>query len=143
MALASWPARPGRKVPAHSKPGLATAEREWSVAGRVAFPPFQNPRPLPGDGWRPAALTLTLGEPAHSSCRVGSARRRGSQRERDQHRGVRTAVPPVAEGTAPVRRTRGAGAFARRSGVWLSLLRHSPARPGTPGRDDARVAVAA
>jgi hypothetical protein len=25
---------------------------------------LQNPRPLPGDGWRLAALTLTLGEPA-------------------------------------------------------------------------------
>src|ERR1700691_5170583 len=92
---------------------------------------------------RTAALTLTLGEPALSPCRVGSARRRGSQRERDQHRGVRTTVPPFAEGTPPLRQARGAGAFARRSCVWLSLLRHSPARPGTPGRDDARVAVAA
>src|SRR5580658_10757214 len=109
----------------------------------AAFPPLQNPRLLPRDGWRPAALTLTLGEPAHSPCRVGSARRRGSQRERDQHRGVRTAVPPVPEGTAPLRRTRAAGAFARRSGVWLSLLRHSPAGGGTPGRDAAPVAVAA
>src|ERR1700677_1168023 len=92
---------------------------------------------------RAAALTLTLGEPAHSPCRVGSARRRGSQRERDQHRGVRTAVPPVTEGTAPLRRTRGTGALARRSGVWLSLLRPGPARAGAPGRDAAPVAVAA
>src|SRR6202041_3202111 len=81
-----------------------------------------------GAGRRP--LTLTLGEPAHSPCRVGSARRRGSQRGRDQHRGVRTADAPVAEGTAPLRRARGAGAFARRSGVRLSLLRPGPARTG-------------
>src|SRR5690348_2241951 len=52
-------------------------------------------------------LTLTLGEPAHSSCRAGPARRRGSQRERDQHRRVLTTVPPFTEGTAPLRQTRG------------------------------------
>jgi alpha-1,2-mannosyltransferase len=99
--------------------------------------------PLPGDGCRPTALTLTLGEATHSPCRVEPARRRGSQRERNQHRRVRTTVPPFTEGTPPLRRARSAGAFARRSSVWLSLLRHSPARRGTPGRDAAPVAVAA
>src|SRR5690348_12164504 len=100
--------------------------------------------PLPDRPEGPVpALTLTLGEPAHSSCRVESARRRGSHRERNQHRGVRTTVAPFAEGTSPVRRTRGAGARARRSGERLPLLRHGPARPGTLGRDDAPLAVAA
>src|SRR6516162_5947363 len=98
------------------------------VAGRVAFPLVAEPPPLLGVGCRPAALTLTLGEPAHSFCRAGSARRRGSQRGRDQHRRVRTTVAPFTEGAPPLRRTRSAGAFARRSGVWLSLLRHGPAR---------------
>ena len=53
VALASRPARRGWKVPAHPKPGLATAELSCAsrnVAGRVAFPPLQNSRPLPGDG---------------------------------------------------------------------------------------------
>src|SRR5579864_5738349 len=104
--------------------------------------PRRPPR-TPAPWYGLTALTLTLGEPAHSSCRAGPARRRGSQRERDQHRGVRTTVPPFAEGTSPLRRARGAGAFARRSGVWLSLLQHSPARGGTPGRDATPVAVAA
>src|SRR6266851_2804833 len=96
-----------------------SASSSWNVAGRVAFPPLQNPRPLPGDGWRPAVLTLTLGEPADSSCRVEPARRRGSQRERNQHRRVRTTVPPFTEGAPPLRRTRRAGARARRSGKRL------------------------
>src|ERR1700751_2540354 len=91
----------------------------------------------------PGALTLTLGEPAHSSCRAGSARRRGSQRERDQHRRVLTTVPPFTEGTAPLRQTRGACAFARRPGKRLPLLRHGPARRCALCRDDAPVAVAA
>ncbi len=65
---------------AHPKLDLATAERELSVpkvAGRAACPLLQNPPSLLGDGWRPTALTLTLGEAAHSYCRVESARRRG------------------------------------------------------------------
>src|SRR3984885_9768410 len=121
MALANWPARPRAEVPATRSPALL----------------------LPRDGCRPTVLTLTLGETAHSSCRVEPARRRGRKRGRDQHRRVRTAVPPVTEGTPPLRRTRSAGACARRSRVWLSLLRHGPARPGAPGRDAAPVAVAA
>jgi hypothetical protein len=36
-----------------------------------SVPAVAERRPLLGAGWRPAALTLTLGEPAHSSCRVG------------------------------------------------------------------------
>ena len=58
---------------AHPKRDLATAERELSVpkvAGRAVCPPLQNPPSLLGDGWRPTALTLPLGEAAHSMCRA-------------------------------------------------------------------------
>jgi len=48
--------------------------------------------------------------------RMGPATR--ESRWKKQHRRVRPAVPPFAEGTPPLRRTRGAGAFARRPGVW-------------------------
>ena len=80
VALASDRRARGRKVPAHPKPGLAAAERELSVPGRRwsrSVPAVAEPLPLLEDGWRPAALTLTLGEPAHSSCRgrIGPATR--------------------------------------------------------------------
>src|SRR5258707_9432941 len=136
----------GWKVPAHPKLDLATDERELSVPeGRWArsVPAVAEPPSATGRWLAATALTLTLGEPAHSLCRAGPARRRGSQRERNQHRRVRTTVPPFAEGTAPLRRARGAGARARRPGKRLSLLRHGPAGGGTPCRDAAPVAVAA
>lgn len=63
----------GVDVPAHPKLDLATAERELSVPKRRwarSVPAVAKPLPLLGDGWRPTALTLTLVEPANSSCRV-------------------------------------------------------------------------
>ena len=57
-----------RKNVTPSSGGLPAAGESWAsrnVAGRAAFPPLQSPLLLLGDGWRPAALTLTLGEPAH------------------------------------------------------------------------------
>src|SRR5215475_9634168 len=97
-AVRGWPWRAdrrarGRKVPAHPKPGLATAERELSVPERRwarSVPAGAEPPSATGR-WL-AALTLTLGEPPHSPCRAESARKRGSQRERNQHRRVRTTV---------------------------------------------------
>src|SRR3984885_14459492 len=78
MALANWPARPRAEVPATRSPALL----------------------LPRDGCRPTVLTLTLGETAHSSCRVEPARRRGGS---------------VAEISI--------GEFARRSRLSLKALR--------------------
>ena len=75
-------------------PGYASRTCRTSVALAL------NPRLLPGGGWRPAALTLTLGEPACSPCRAGWARRRGSQ-------GGRNSI----------------GEFARRSRLSLKALR--------------------
>ena len=43
---------------------LAAAGVSWAsrkVAGRVAFRPLRNPRPLPGDGWRAGSLDSHLG----------------------------------------------------------------------------------
>jgi hypothetical protein len=110
--LAGLDERPARTVSADKAPGESPLS--VSCASRNVFPLLRSPLRLPGGGWPPAALTLTLGEPAHSSCRAGPARRRGSQRGRNQYRRVRPAVPPVTEGAPPLRRTRGTGAFARR-----------------------------
>ena len=109
-AVRGWPWRAdrrawGRKVPAHPKLDLATAERELSVPeGRWA-------RSVPAVAGAlvccremahgPAALTLTLGEPAHSSCQ-------GSDRPGDE--GVSVKEISIGE-------------FARRSRLSLKALR--------------------
>jgi hypothetical protein len=54
-AIAVVDSRPvvDRRIVSHHQLDLATAGVSWAsgnVAGRVAFPPLQNPRPLPGDG---------------------------------------------------------------------------------------------
>lgn len=87
---------------------------------------FFAPTTRPCRRSRSRGLTLTLGE-GPASVRPGEApgTKRSGHGAAD-HWGIREGVPAVAEGTAPVRRTRTAAPGSRRPGDRLPVLRPRP-----------------